>query len=234
MTRDKCVQAVFGTAVSTMTIGNGSIWQAPVAAFYPYGSQIRFSGLPAAGSYLSFWGNAANSTDNPLAFFVTNANPTVAAVFQPLDSSQFALALVADGRGNITGSPQANQYTTGDSVQLTALPDTGQSFIGWSGDASGTQNPLSVMMDASKVITASFTKRPSLRVGTCLEGLVDDGFRLTLTGEFGVSYQILGSTNLVDWISTGTVTNTWGTVQFTDPGGTNLPFRFYRAVTLSP
>jgi hypothetical protein len=57
-----------------------------------------------------------------------------------------------------------------------------------------------------------------------------NSFRLTLTGAFGVAYQILGSTNLADWASAGTVTNTWGTVPFMDGAGTNLPQRFYRAV----
>jgi hypothetical protein len=96
------------------------------------------------------------------------------------------------------------------------------------------QNPLAVTMNASKMITANFTKQPSLRVGTSLEGLVEDGFRLTLTGEFGASYAILGSTNLLDWATIGTGTNTYGTVQFTDPAATNLPACFYRALNLGP
>jgi hypothetical protein len=89
-------------------------------------------------------------------------------------------------------------------------------------------------MNTSKVITANFTKRPSLRVGTPLEGFVEDGFRLTLTGEFGAPYAILGSTNLLDWDSVGTVTNTYGMIQFTDTVATNLPARFYRALSVWP
>ena len=38
--------------------------------------------------------------------------------------------------------------------------------------------------------------------------------------------------NLVDWISVGTVTNVFGTTQFTDGDATNLPYRFYRAIGL--
>jgi uncharacterized repeat protein (TIGR02543 family) len=114
---------------------------------------------------------------------------------------------------------------------LTALPDAGHDFIAWTGDASGTQNPLLVTVSSNKVITANFSKRPSLRVGTPLEGLVEDGFRLTLAGEFGTPYTILGSTNFVDWTVAGMVTNTYGTVQLTDPVATNLLYRFYRAAT---
>ena len=86
-------------------------------------------------------------------------------------------------------------------------------------------------MTSNKVITANFTKRPTMRVGTPLEGLVEDGFRLTVLGEFGSPYSILGTTNLLEWTPIGTVTNTYGTVQLTDSAATNLPYRAYRAVT---
>ena len=234
MTRNKCVQAVFGTTVTTTTVGSGSIWQSPVAASYPYGTRIRFSGLPASGNYLALWGNAASGTANPLDFLVTTPNPTLTAVFQPLGTGQFALALVADGGGKVVASPAANKYGSGANVRLTAQPDLGQDFVGWSGSAAGSVNPLTVTMNQSKAITAVFTKRPGLQVGTSLEGLVEDGFRLTLTGEFGQQYEILGSADLVNWIQAGTLTNVYGTSQLTDGGAINQPCRFYRAVILNP
>lgn len=42
-------------------------------------------------------------------------------------------------------------------MSLTANPDTGYEFTSWSGDASGNNNPLSVIMDSDKNITANFT-----------------------------------------------------------------------------
>ena len=87
-------------------------------------------------------------------------------------------------------------------------------------------------MDQSRVITANFTRRPRLTLGTCLGGLFDDGFQLTLTGEYGARYEIDGSTTLTDWTALATVTNLFGTVQFRDQMGTNSPYRFYRAVLL--
>jgi hypothetical protein len=114
------------------------------------------------------------------------------------------------------------------------MPDPGQEFLTWSGDATGTQNPLTVSMNASKTINATFTRRPSLAVAPPLGGLFENGFRLTLTGEFGGAYQIFGSTNWSAWMLLGAVTNNWGTVQFMDGAGTNLPRRFYRAVQVPP
>jgi uncharacterized repeat protein (TIGR02543 family) len=50
----------------------------------------------------------------------------------------------------------AGKYTTGAEVELTATPASGWIFTGWSGDASGKTNPLTVTMDADKIITANF------------------------------------------------------------------------------
>jgi hypothetical protein len=125
-------------------------------------------------------------------------------------------------------------YSAGQLVTLTASPDAGQSFVNWSGDASSTINPLVVTMDASKVITVNFTKGPSLRVGTPLEGLVEDGFRLTINGDFGAAYQVLGTTNFADWLAVGVVTNLSGTIQLSDPAARTVPRRIYRAVLVQP
>ena len=228
------MQAVFGTSLNTTVIGSGSASLSPWSSLYPLGSVVRVTATPQSGNYFGVWINAASGGVNPLYFTVTNANQTITAVFAALSGSQAALTVMPDGFGRITVSPQTSSYTLGANVTLTATPDAGQTFLGWGGDATGTKNPLLVTMDQSKIIMADFTRLPTLRVGTPLEGLVEDGFRLTLTGEFGGEYLILGSTNLLDRLPTGMVTNTYGTVQFTDPAATNLPARFYRALSVGP
>ncbi|MBK9926009.1 MAG: cadherin repeat domain-containing protein [Anaerolineales bacterium] len=47
-------------------------------------------------------------------------------------------------------------YTAGSTIQLSALPNAGFAFGGWSGDASGTSTPVNITMDANKSVTASF------------------------------------------------------------------------------
>lgn len=56
-----------------------------------------------------------------------------------------------------TSSPPQASYPLGATVTLTATPPTGAAFVNWSGSASGTQNPLTVVMDGNKTITANFT-----------------------------------------------------------------------------
>src|SRR6185436_4685506 len=41
-------------------------------------------------------------------------------------------------------------------VQLTATPGPLSNFVGWSGDTSGSANPLTVTMSGNKNITATF------------------------------------------------------------------------------
>ncbi len=62
------------------------------------------------------------------------------------------------GEGSI--GPSSGSYLEGDVVSITATEADGWKFDGWSGDASGTNNPLSLTMDADKSITATFTELP--------------------------------------------------------------------------
>src|SRR5690606_9905908 len=41
-------------------------------------------------------------------------------------------------------------------VQVTSVPNTGYLFLNWSGDASGTLNPVTITMDGDKSVTANF------------------------------------------------------------------------------
>jgi len=64
------------------------------------------------------------------------------------------------GRGTITADPGPNcagdKYLPGTEVQLTANPESGWHFTGWSGDASGSSNPTTITMNSDKSVTAHF------------------------------------------------------------------------------
>ncbi len=230
-TRDKTLKAVFGTPISTNVVGSGTILISPSAAQYPCGSTLRLTAVPQPGNYFVQWSTAASGTNNPLAFTLTTPNPTITAVFASLSGPQFcALTVIPDGDGRVDITPPGNRFLRGTNITLMAVPDAGQDFVGWSGAASGAQNPLVFTINSNKVITANFTKRPRLQGQGEPAWLREDGFRLTLTGEFGERYRIDGATNLPHWTPLITLTNHYGTVQFTDPLATNAPQRFYRAV----
>ena len=231
MTRSKALRAVFGTALNTSVVGGGSVVVEPVSALHPYGSQVQLTAVPAVGNYFAFWANAAaGQTNHALRFPVTNANPTVTAVFASLGSAQTnALTVIPSGGGQVVLAPPGNRFPRNSTVTVQAVPDAGQEFYGWSGAAGGSQNPLTVTMNSNQVIRAIFTRHVWLRGEGNPELLRDEGFRLTVAGEFGGFYGVLGSAE-GGWLPLGTVATPWGVGQFTDPAGTTNRHRFYRTI----
>jgi hypothetical protein len=70
------------------------------------------------------------------------------------------LTVNSSGNGHVDLNPNQVGYAAGTVVQLTPVPDGGWLFGNWSGDATGTQNPLQLTMDADKTINATFVIAP--------------------------------------------------------------------------
>jgi uncharacterized repeat protein (TIGR02543 family) len=99
----------------------------------------------------------------------------VSANFAPLFSS---LSVTKNTGGSVTSNPAGiNCGTTCDgsfraasSVQLTAAPTAGYVFTGWSGAATGTANPCTVVMNGSKTVNATFALSPSYALTISSDG----------------------------------------------------------------
>ena len=78
----------------------------------------------------------------------------------------YTLTVNSNGNGTVTKMPDQPAYPPGSGVTLTANPATGWMFTTWSGDATGSTNPLFVTMNANKTITATFvdTSGPTVTV----------------------------------------------------------------------
>jgi uncharacterized repeat protein (TIGR02543 family) len=74
-----------------------------------------------------------------------------------LTKKTYTLTTDVVGQGTITNNPNKPTYDHGEEVQLTATPDEGWNFTGWSGDLTGSANPASITMDDNKAVTASFS-----------------------------------------------------------------------------
>jgi endoglucanase len=101
-----------------------------------------------------------------------------------LGGEGFRLSSSADGGGAITRSPNKTKYANGETVTLTAVPNTGWDFVKWTGDvAPGDTGKLSitVTMSAAKSVTAKFQ-------------LSANGMNLVKNGDFSE-----GSDGLKDW-----------------------------------
>lgn len=125
-------------------------------------------------------------------------------------TTQYTVSTSSNGSGSVSGG---GTYDAGTSISLSATPGSGYQFDGWSGDASGTANPLSLTVNANMSITANFsqvtTPPPANTVtiqenatGFCLvDGSVDSnngGF----TGS-GFANTANASGNGIEWAVTG-------------------------------
>ena len=72
-----------------------------------------------------------------------------------VDTRYWSLIPSATENGSFTGG---GIFDLGASATLTATPNPGYRFTGWSGDASGTVNPLTITMNADKTVGATFEK----------------------------------------------------------------------------
>lgn len=70
--------------------------------------------------------------------------------------SNFSLDICTKGQGVVSRNPNKDSYDKGTEVTLTATPIDGWVFDSWSGDVSGSNNPLKVSVNAKTLIYANF------------------------------------------------------------------------------
>jgi len=113
-------------------------------------------GLPDCWEYQYFNSTFFNGGHDPDNDLVNNA-AEYAEGTNPNDANSYRARLTINSvGGTVTLNPLQASYALGSSVTLTAAPSSGYSFIGWSGNASGTNNPLLVVMNSHKAINANF------------------------------------------------------------------------------
>jgi uncharacterized repeat protein (TIGR02543 family) len=100
--------------------------------------------------------------------------------------------------------PASGRYDEGATVTVTAVPNDGWRFDGWSGDATGTSVSTTVKMDAGKSVTAKFVP-----TADGAENLVKDGNfpGTSLTANWSLNQgQYYGNSAATSSVSGGKVT----------------------------
>ncbi|MCJ7579199.1 MAG: hypothetical protein MUP98_01535 [Candidatus Aminicenantes bacterium] len=78
------------------------------------------------------------------------------SVTEPYTVTQYSLAINATSGGTTNPIPGTYQYSKNTQVSVRAIPDNYHVFSHWSGNASGSNNPVIISMTANKSITANF------------------------------------------------------------------------------
>ncbi len=122
------------------------------------GSNVSITATPDSEYVFVNWSNG--STDNPLSVTV-NSNQTITSNFE---KRKYPLTVSITGYGTvsekiISAGRTTTEYTSGSTIQLTAVPAAEWTFTGWSGDIGvidPTENPIQLTIIESKTVTATF------------------------------------------------------------------------------
>ena len=129
-------------------MGNGSVTKDPDEATYHYGDVVTLTATPDPGWSFAGW------SANVVAGQVTvNDDTTVTVTFT---QDEYTLTIDIVGNGMVARDPDQGTYHYGDIVTLTATPDPGWNFGGWSGNVVGG----SVIINGNTTVTATFTEIP--------------------------------------------------------------------------
>lgn len=159
----KVERGYFMYAVSGALVpGSGGIYDAANAPL-DYSTAILAVARP--GFVFNEWMGVVNSSGDSSPWLQLNPSYPVpedgaGALFglgNPADIGKFVLRASAGAGGSVSFGA-SNLFTPGATATITATPDTGFAFSHWSGDASGSANPLTVTMSADQTITAVFSQ----------------------------------------------------------------------------
>ncbi|MCK4923187.1 MAG: heparinase II/III family protein, partial [Bacteroidales bacterium] len=81
-------------------------------------------------------------------------------IYEQIPILFYSIYITAEN-GTVTKSPNFFEYISGCEVQLTVTSDSAYQFDAWSGDASGIDSTLTIIMDTVKNITAIFSLIPN-------------------------------------------------------------------------
>jgi uncharacterized repeat protein (TIGR02543 family) len=176
--------------LTTTNIGYGGIELNPPGnnGVYDTVTVVTLTAIPDSGYVFYSWSGDVNGDKNVTARFIP----------------QFTLSANASGSGTVVLDPPGGTYDSATVVTVTAIPDSGYVFTGWSGDLSGTTNPDTILINADKSVTGTFAELSSqqytLNISTIDSGSVildppggvySGGTVVTLTAlpHFGYDFQ---------------------------------------------
>jgi hypothetical protein len=129
------------------------------------------------------------------------------------------IALNPEGSGSVSKNPDKEGYSFNEPVELTANGNTGYAFASWSGDETGSTNPLNLTMSTNKTITADFVEQSTTLQLTAISSMERVPRSGSVSGTAEVS--IYAAKNEVESFQVA-ITSPGSAYQITDAVLTNL------------
>ncbi len=139
------------------------------------------------GSSIYYWRVRARNADG-----TTDSDGGASWNFTTIPCYTLTVGVNPSSSGSLVANPAPNcnsgtQYTSGTNVSLTANPSSNYVFNSWGGDVSGSQNPKTLAIDASKNITVNFASADSMTWAKTYGGsALDYALAIIPTDEGGV------------------------------------------------
>lgn len=187
--------------VSKAGTGNGDVTSDPegiacgtdCSQGYAPGTSVTLSAAADAGSLFEGWSGDCTGTA-PTTEVTMDSAKTCTATFaaqQPPGTYTLMVDKAGLGSGTVTSAPGGiscgvdctEWFNKGTKVVLTASPEAGSIFAGWSGDCIGKKPIKKVKMKSDKSCTANFALGPDLVVTlvSVVPGSVQAGEKVTVT-----------------------------------------------------
>ncbi|MBN2566688.1 hypothetical protein JXB02_01225 [Candidatus Woesearchaeota archaeon] len=106
------------------------------------------SGLTAGSSYTYYYrcNDSAGNANTASLHHSFSTGPAPA----------YTLTIQTVGSGSVSANRSLAGIPTGTHVELSAVPGAGWIFMNWTGDATGTATPVTLVVDSGKTVTATF------------------------------------------------------------------------------
>jgi uncharacterized repeat protein (TIGR02543 family) len=153
----KDIAANFSTIKYNLTlavIGSGTTSPAAGSRAYDAGTVVNLTAMPASGWKFDNWSGDA-SGNSPTVTLRMDSKKGITANFSKIT---YNLNIIVNGNGTTSPVGGTHAYDASSVISVTATPDTGWKFDGWSGDTTGSNPTVSVTMDRPKNINANFSR----------------------------------------------------------------------------
>jgi hypothetical protein len=147
----------------------------PGSSWYDAGTAVTLTATPAPGSGFIGWtgtGAGAFSGSNNPAIVTMNGPITEVARFTGTNGG--ALRVVVNGPGTVSPNLNAQTVQVGHVYHITAIPNPGFLFAGWSGDVDTNSPSLTFVMTNGLVLVANFVPSPFPPAAGAYAGLFSD------------------------------------------------------------
>ena len=163
---------VYNLNISISPLQSGTV--TPNSGIYKSGERVNLLATPCPDCIFKQWSGSVNSSENPYTLLM-DSSKSITAIFE---RRQYPLSLVIEGQGTIKEEivsikSFSTNYSSGTVVKLTAVPNVGWEFSGWSGDTISIINPISLSIIKPVSLKALFVKEEDIKFTTNLDTITN-------------------------------------------------------------